>query len=92
MRRFQALLIAAGLAAAPASAVAGPSNQETPQTVEKFAQRLISQAGQLACRGRLGGDAHWFRYCRLRYHRPGHRPQHGHCRASENSAPHEIAP
>ena len=38
MRRFQALLIAAGLAAAPASAVAGPSNDSwsTPQTFEKF--------------------------------------------------------
>ena len=38
MRRFQALLIAAGLAAAPASAVAGPSNDSwsTPPTVEKF--------------------------------------------------------
>ena len=34
MRRFQALLIAAGLAAAPASAVAGPSNDSssTPST------------------------------------------------------------
>ena len=36
MRRFQALLIAAGLAAAPASAVAGPSNHERPETYEKF--------------------------------------------------------
>jgi S1-C subfamily serine protease len=38
MRRFQALLIAAGLAAVPARAVAGPSseNGSTPQTFEKF--------------------------------------------------------
>jgi S1-C subfamily serine protease len=36
MRRFQALLIAAGLAAAPASAVAGPSNDKAPDTFEKF--------------------------------------------------------
>ena len=38
MRRFQALLIAAGLAATPASVVASPSNdpRSTPQTFEKF--------------------------------------------------------
>jgi len=36
MRRFQALLIAAGLAAAPASAVAGPSNKSTPDIFERF--------------------------------------------------------
>jgi membrane-associated protease RseP (regulator of RpoE activity) len=37
MRRFQALLIVAGLAAAPASAVAGPSHDSwSPQTFEKF--------------------------------------------------------
>jgi S1-C subfamily serine protease len=38
MRRFQALLIAAGLAATPASVVASPSNDScsTPQTVERF--------------------------------------------------------
>jgi len=39
MRRFQATLIAAGLAAAPAGAVAGPSKDQPgppPQTVEKF--------------------------------------------------------
>ena len=38
MRRFHALLIAAGLAAMPASAAAGPStaSRSTPQTVEKF--------------------------------------------------------
>jgi S1-C subfamily serine protease len=38
MRRFQALLIAAGLAATPASVVASPSNDScsTPQTFEKF--------------------------------------------------------
>ena len=37
MRRFHALLIAAGLAAMPASAAAGPSNDSwsTPQVVEK---------------------------------------------------------
>jgi S1-C subfamily serine protease len=35
MRRFPALLVAAGLAAAPASAVAGPSDQKTPK-VERF--------------------------------------------------------
>jgi S1-C subfamily serine protease len=38
MRRFQALLIAAGLAATPASVVASPSNdsRSTPQTFERF--------------------------------------------------------
>lgn len=39
MRRFHALLIAAGLAAAPTSAVAGPSTENswaTSQTVERF--------------------------------------------------------
>jgi len=38
MRRFQAWLIAAGLAATPASVVASPSNDScsTPQTFEKF--------------------------------------------------------
>jgi hypothetical protein len=36
MRRFQALLMAAGLAAAPASAVAGPTNDSRPHTFEKF--------------------------------------------------------
>jgi S1-C subfamily serine protease len=38
MRRFQALLIAAGLAAAPASAVAGPAQESAPRssTFEKF--------------------------------------------------------
>src|SRR4051812_40693633 len=47
MRRFQALLIAAGLAAAPASAVASPSNHSwsTPQTFEKF--ELSTSKGRL---------------------------------------------
>ncbi len=38
MRRFQALLIAAGLAAMPASAAAGPSTDSwsTPQILEKY--------------------------------------------------------
>ena len=48
MRRFHALLIAAGLAAIPASAAAGPSNDSwsTPQVFEKYE---ISTS-----RGRLG--------------------------------------
>jgi hypothetical protein len=39
MRRFQALLLTAGLAAAPASAVAGPSDDNSSsnsQTFERF--------------------------------------------------------
>lgn len=38
MRRFHALLIAAGLAAMPASAAGGPSNDSwsTPQVFEKY--------------------------------------------------------
>jgi S1-C subfamily serine protease len=48
MRRFHALLIAAGLAAMPASAAAGPSNDSwsTPQVFEKY--------GFSPIRGRLG--------------------------------------
>jgi len=47
MRRFHALLTAAGLAAMPASAAAGPSNDfwSTPQIVEKY--ELSTSRGRL---------------------------------------------
>jgi hypothetical protein len=47
MRRFQALLIAAGLAAAPATAIGGPSGRAaSPQTHDRFEWTMD--------RGRLG--------------------------------------
>ncbi len=47
MRRFHALLIAAGLAAMPASAAAGPSHDSwsTPQVFEKY--ELSTSRGRL---------------------------------------------
>src|SRR5687767_969983 len=49
MRRFQTLLIAAGLAAAPVGAVAEPLHKQAPppQTVDKIERTEVSSKGRL---------------------------------------------
>jgi membrane-associated protease RseP (regulator of RpoE activity) len=50
MRRFKALLIAAGLAAAPASAAAGPNHHSDTDHRDRFFEHFEASAGH----GRLG--------------------------------------
>jgi C-terminal processing protease CtpA/Prc len=50
MRRFKALLIAAGLAAAPVSAVAGPNHHSDADHQDRFSEHFEASAGH----GRLG--------------------------------------